>query len=187
MDQLDKDDALGGQFPERPSLLPLRAYSKGPGCWPWLAQTCLARHPCAGQLRPQQADPGVHPPEPSPGALSLYPTTAFLTQGAIFNWVLGLDTFQTPSFPSSLSRPLTKEPQLTRKKAKSTHTPPDTPPSGGGSLGLRGPNLEQAPASRHWRAQAQSTLLRRECGTRPVLRTEMRGALLPPGPLPPLH
>lgn len=67
--------------------------------------------------------------------------------------------------------PLTKEPQLTRKKAKSTHTPPDPPPaSGGGSLGLRGPNLEQAPAPRHWRARAETGVW-----DAPVLRTEMRG------------
>ena len=93
-----------------------------------LAGTCLLNWaPYAGQLSQQthrytEVDPVVQPSKPSP---LLHPTSAFLTQEAILNRVIGPDTSPIPSLPSSFSRLLTKEPQPTRKKAKSTHAPLD--------------------------------------------------------------
>ena len=151
-----------------------------------LAGTCLLNWaPYAVQLSQQthtytKVDPGVQPSKPSP---LLHPTSAFLTQEAILNWVIGPDTSPIPSLPSSFSRLLTKEPQPTRKKAKSTHTPLD-PTSGGADPGLRDPSLQRALAPQHWRAP-EHVLRPGEWGVLPMPRTEtQRGALSiwPPPP-----
>ena len=67
-----------------------------------LASTCLLNWaPYAGQLSQQthtytKVDPGVQPSKPSP---LLHPTSAFLTQEAILNWVIGPDTPPNPQSP----------------------------------------------------------------------------------------
>lgn len=154
-----------------------------------LAGTCLLNWaPYTGQLSQQthrytEVDPVVQPSKPSP---LLYPTSAFLTQEAILNRVIGPDTSPIPSLPSSFSRLLTKEPQPTRKKAKSTHAPLD-PTSRGADPGLRGPSLQRAPSPLHWRAP-EYVLRPGEWGVLPVPRTETQRGALSICPLPPpLH